>query len=121
MAYKDPAKHRAYSRQYARQHPEKVREIGRASARKRMLAARNMSTDAYAALLLQQRGVCAICHQPETRMQNGRLWELSIDHCHATGRTRGLLCNVCNVTLGFFADNADRFRSAAAYIDAHQE
>ena len=49
----------------------------------------NLSPEEYAALVTAQNGVCAICTQADTR-------RLSVDHCHITGKVRGLLCKKCN-------------------------
>lgn len=49
----------------------------------------------YEEMLVEQNGVCAICHRPSDSM--GR--RLCVDHDHATGRTRGLLCSTCNWNL----------------------
>lgn len=57
-------------------------------------------------------GKCAICN---------RTAKLVIDHCHATGAVRGLLCHGCNVALGFFGDNPDRIRNAASYVDGARD
>lgn len=68
----------------------------------------------------RQGGVCAICHRPETqRNPQGGIKALSIDHCHATGAVRGLLCSECNTGLGRFQDCSDRLRSAARYLEEH--
>ena len=57
----------------------------------------------------KQGGVCAICKSKKP---------LSVDHCHATGHVRGLLCTECNTAIGTMSDDSDRLRRAADYIDA---
>ncbi len=54
-------------------------------------------------------GTCAICHR---RPERG----LCIDHCHATGMVRGLICHSCNLALGLFQDDAMRMIRAVAYL-----
>jgi hypothetical protein len=63
-------------------------------------------------LLIAQAGRCGIC-RGETPGGKGR-WH--IDHCHATGKVRGLLCHHCNVGLGNFKDDPDLLRTAIAYL-----
>lgn len=55
---------------------------------------------------------CAICDS----MFSNR-WEMHIDHCHKTGRIRGLLCSCCNQAIGLLKENIKLFRKAAEYID----
>lgn len=63
----------------------------------------------YERMLAEQGGVCAICGQrPKTR-------RLHVDHDHATGRIRGLLCFRCNRNLPTYADAAWLER-AAQYV-----
>lgn len=71
--------------------------------------------------LAAQGGVCAICRQPETRVLRGKVTDLCVDHDHATGAVRGLLCNACNAMLGCFDDDPDRLIAAAEYIEADAE
>lgn len=71
----------------------------------------------YDALFARQNGVCAVCAEPET--MNGPHGEprlLAVDHNHATGEVRGLLCHRCNVVLGLADDSPDRLERAAAYL-----
>ena len=65
-------------------------------------------------MLVAQRGVCAICERPPTDGIS-----LHVDHDHATGARRKLLCFRCNNSLGDLEDDPDLLRRAAAYLDAH--
>jgi len=65
---------------------------------------------------LKQNGKCAICKKPETRKTGNKIRELSIDHCHKTGKVRGLLCDSCNNGLGRFKDSVKLLESALKYL-----
>jgi hypothetical protein len=72
----------------------------------------------YTAVLAEQGGVCAICKKPETNRSNGpNPKRLSVDHCHETGKARGLLCNNCNRAIGLLGDAPDLLRAAAEYLE----
>lgn len=64
---------------------------------KTKLAAYGLTQETYSLLETKQGGACGICG---LRRLRGRDKYLHIDHCHKTGRIRGLLCYVCNTTLG---------------------
>lgn len=70
-----------------------------------------VSSAARVKLYAEQSGCCAICRRPEEEVGT-----LCLDHCHATGTIRGLLCSKCNRGLGFFGDDAKRMLEAANYI-----
>lgn len=63
---------------------------------------------------------CAICGKPFPQ-DGSATRSIHTDHCHDTGRVRGLLCKDCNNGLGNFKDNPDRLRDAASYLDKHSE
>ena len=56
----------------------------------------------YERMLANQDGVCCICRRPERTRSDGSFRPLSVDHDHATGRVRGLVCNTCNRLVGLF-------------------
>lgn len=69
----------------------------------------------YQKMIVEQGGVCAICLCPPTGRDKRHL-RLHVDHCHTTGRVRGLLCYRCNLGAGFFGDDPDRLERAAGYL-----
>lgn len=73
-----------------------------------------LTKDSYQELLRSQGYGCAICGST-TPKKNGKL--LHVDHDHATGKIRGLLCSNCNVGLGNFEDKPERIRLALCYLE----
>lgn len=67
----------------------------------------------YDAMLKAQGGKCAICWAPESAQFKG---VFHVDHCHATGAVRGLLCRGCNHMLGVVGDDPEVLRRAIAYL-----
>ena len=72
---------------------------------------------AYAAMLADQNGACAICGKLEASETHG---VLHVDHCHTTGAVRGLLCRNCNHVLGLMRDDAALLIRAAEYLQSPQ-
>lgn len=68
----------------------------------------------YARMRDRQHNKCAIC---ERHASHGK--ELVVDHDHATGAVRSLLCSRCNTALGMMTDNAAHLRRAADYLEQH--
>ena len=76
----------------------------------------------YNRLFEEQGGTCAICKKPERAADpRSGLRRLSVDHSHATGTHRALLCTSCNRGLGLFQDCPELLRVAAIYLDSHRE
>ena len=76
----------------------------------------NISSEEYKELQRKQNGVCAICECPETAVRRGIVLELAVDHCHDTGKVRGLLCSNCNTGIGKLKDSATLVRKAYEYL-----
>jgi uncharacterized CHY-type Zn-finger protein len=77
----------------------------------------NLTQAEYDAMLASQGGVCAICKQIDSRKRkDGSHFSLSVDHNHATGEIRALLCGKCNTALAHFEDY-EFFNAALAYLE----
>lgn len=79
-----------------------------------------ISIDEYESMLKAQNGLCAICRKPEVtvdRRRPGEVRKLAVDHCHTTGKIRGLLCAKCNAAIGHFKESIESIRSALAYLE----
>lgn len=72
-----------------------------------------LSPEDYSGMVEEQAGRCAICGGSPAPQKR-----LVVDHCHASGAVRGLLCGPCNSGLGQFHDNQDRLRAAISYLEA---
>lgn len=71
----------------------------------------------YNATHAEQNGVCAICEREETAVIKGKRISLAVDHCHDTGKVRGLLCRSCNNAIGAFGHDPDLLFAAIAYLE----
>lgn len=68
-------------------------------------------------LLEQQNGRCAICKTKDPSSRRKSSSYFCVDHCHFTGKVRGLLCSPCNSALGFFKDKKENLLEAISYLD----
>lgn len=78
----------------------------------------NITLDDYLNLLLNQNSVCKICKKEETSKNNkkGKIKDLAVDHCHKSGKIRGLLCTRCNTTLGRVEDSIELLENMINYL-----
>jgi hypothetical protein len=70
----------------------------------------------YERMFEEQDGACAICGQPRPEERT-----LHVDHDHASGVIRGLLCFRCNQAIGSLQEEPEIFRVAADYLDRDEE
>lgn len=91
----NPDKKRAQKKRYDRKH-DLMRNYG-------------LTPEQYETMLATQSGACRICERPSVQT-------LAVDHCHITGRVRGLLCVSCNLGLGNFRDDTGFLARAIEYL-----
>jgi len=96
---------KAYLGKYYKKNLEKYRGMN--------LARYGITVVEYERLLRKQDGACAICRR---ECMSGK--RLSVDHCHRTGKVRGLLCSKCNTGLGLFDDMIAVLRKAIVYLQS---
>lgn len=72
----------------------------------------NLTLEQYIQMLQDQNNSCKICYRINPTGYN---WH--VDHCHTTGKIRGLLCSKCNQGLGLFEDNIDVLKQAIKYLE----
>lgn len=94
---------------YARNAPAYAEQRGRPETRRRLQAWRHgLTAEQLQALIDRFDGLCWICRKAPGAV---------VDHCHTTERRRGWLCHLCNAGLGYFQDDPERLRAAAAYLE----
>jgi hypothetical protein len=98
----------AQSRNWIKDNPQKIMECKLAQTEKRLLKEYGVTSAQRTNLIEQQERKCAICGTEP------KLWHL--DHCHMTGRVRGMLCQPCNHALGLFKDNKETLQNAINYL-----
>lgn len=97
---KNRTRHREYQRQYARTSPKPAawaaanQDKMKGYQRKRTLGKYGLTPETFDQMFVDQGSKCAIC---ATDVPGGHGWH--VDHCHATGRVRGILCSRCNPVL----------------------
>ena len=90
--------------------PSKKKEYGR---RNKLKQSYGITLEQYNEMLVAQNHKCAICGKDEAEVHINRLY---VDHCHTTGKVRGLLCHQCNFAIGLLGDSVNNALNAAAYL-----
>ncbi len=72
--------------------------------------------ETYMGMYEAQNALCKICNGVGFKMKPENSIMLVVDHCHTTGKVRGLLCHNCNRALGLLKDSAANLNSAINYL-----
>lgn len=78
----------------------------------------------FSEMLQAQEGGCAICYEAFCYLNSpgvGGTTRPVIDHDHATGKVRGLLCDRCNHALGHLRDSPELARRAGLYLEGKRK
>jgi hypothetical protein len=119
-----PAKGHEYRKQWRELNPEKVQEYRRRTWAKhhskdweRQLRKRyGIDADTYERMFTEQNGLCALCGRPGSLRSDGRVERLCVDHSHATGQVRRLLCRACNFLVGRVETQPELHAKAVEYL-----
>ena len=100
----------SYNKRRRAEVPDVVKDIEKRSKFKTQYG---ITLDDYYSMLKRQGDGCGICKE---KTPGGRTKFFVVDHCHTTGKVRGLLCTKCNRGLGLFNDNTDKLLNAINYL-----
>jgi hypothetical protein len=116
----------AASKVFYKNNKEKILAHVRAHARRNKDKVKNRVLKKYFGITLsdynsrleKQANCCAICNEQETHKANNgnKIRSLAVDHCHKTGKIRGLLCTKCNTAIGLLRDDVLIMGRAMEYI-----
>lgn len=124
---------REYMRQYNQRPEVQERQRARAAARTPEERAKHvagtkrwhlqkrygLTEESRAALLELQGGCCAVCKTQVAFTGAGFAHKAHVDHCHQTGRVRGVLCARCNTAIGALGDSVDSLKAVVRYLEGH--
>lgn len=77
-----------------------------------------LKAEDFNSMASKQQGRCAIC-SADLKLRQGSVCRdktVAVDHCHQTGRVRGILCSMCNTGLGSFTDSEAKLAAAIRYL-----
>lgn len=111
--------HNQSGKLYKRNNPDFRRREAMKTRLRRLEKKYGITKEDYDVLLASQDFGCAICSGlPKKKgLWDPNEYSFAVDHCHATGAVRGLLCDLCNQALGFLKDDPKLLRTAANYLE----
>lgn len=120
----NPGKYKEKQKEYVQKNKEAValrkkryREVNFVKVKNLKLQRYGVSVDEYYAMCTERHDKCDICGISRNLLTR----DLAVDHCHTTGKVRGLLCSSCNLGLGKFGDTPDLLEKAAQYLRQNSE
>ena len=105
-----PERASGYSRMWRTGNPHKRLEY-------ELKSVYGITVEHYESMRKSQGNLCAICGKAETKKILGKVVRLAIDHCHTTGKVRGLLCQNCNHGIGMLKDDVSLMQRAISYLE----
>ena len=110
---KNKEKHAAYNKEYRDNNPD---YYSQKATKYNRLKLYGFTTELYEQRLLEQGYCCGICNKHISEFDKS----FAADHSHDTHKPRGLLCNACNLMLGFAHDNVEILASAILYLQRYK-
>lgn len=101
---------REKQRLYRKANPEKAKDID-------LFQSFGIRYEQYNKMYNDQKGCCAICLKHSSEFKRA----LAVDHCHATGKIRGLLCYLCNTSLGKIKDDISILERMIKYLKTNSD
>jgi hypothetical protein len=119
--------HAEACKRFKLKHPDRVKAITQKATKKstekrkrdKLLKRYGITELEYNELLAKQAGHCALCPATTFLPDDGR--SLAVDHDHKTGKVRGLLCQPCNLMLGYARDFPEQLEKGASYLRTHNK
>lgn len=113
MAHKNPISRAEYQRNYW----IKNKDVKSIKGKMYWLKSKyGITPEEHKQLLISQDYKCALCGRPSSDFK----YELAVDHCHETGRIRGMLCMPCNTSLGQLGDDVESMYKIIDYLNKTQ-
>lgn len=109
-----------YKKQWGQNNIDKVRESRRVWTKnnpdkvknKQLVYNYGITLEEYDQMLILQNHRCKICQKHQSELTK----PLCVDHCHTTGKVRGMVCDSCNLGMGRFYDDPELLIAAANYL-----
>src|SRR5579872_193612 len=109
----NPEKERASGRTWRKNNHTRQRQTEKSRELKKKYG---LTIEDYEAIMMAQNHKCAICRTPLI-MYGSMIGKTAVDHNHANGQVRGILCWHCNCALGSMRDNVEIAKSCVEYLE----